>query len=114
MGEQWQLVLFEKKHELLKTRLFLPVEAHFFLFHQLSPTLWRAVGTEARKAGQGVCAKLSLDQVSKDPTKALGQRSTLENAHRFQVSNIIEHIEMWVGRKEVMASWTVCGLSQLE
>lgn len=114
MGEQWQLILFEKKHELLKTRLFLPVEAHFFLFHQLSPTLWRAVGTEARKAGQGVCAKLSLDQVSKDPTKALGQRSTLENAHRFQVRNIIEHIEMWVGRKEVMASWTVYGLSQLE
>lgn len=110
LGKQWQLILFKKKYELPRARLFLPVEAHFFL----SPTLWRAVGTEARKVGQGVCAELSLDQLSKDPTKALGQRSTLENAHRFQVSNIIEHIEMWVGRKEVMSSWTVCGLSKLE
>lgn len=72
--------LFVRKHELLKAKFYFPDITHFLLFHDLSPTSWRALGVGAREVGhqspgQRACVKVSLDHSSKDPTNVSDKRS---------------------------------------
>lgn len=70
--------LFVKKNELHKAGFYFPDITYFFLFREISPTSRRALGADARAAGQRAYAKLRLDHLSKDPINASDKRSHTE------------------------------------